>query len=204
MILVPNNMNMIMKKTVNFIVTMFGLFVGIGLIFSVVGFHVFSAGAQSVSSGTVQTSTVSSPFTLQLGDTSVAVTALQELLVKQGYLSVSVPTGYFGPLTQAAVIAFQKAKNLPQTGVMTVPANGADILFKSVASSFSSATIGSTGSHIGSVQQFLINRGLLHITTSTNYFGSMTQAAVIAFQKSHGLPQTGIVDQATFAAMNGQ
>jgi peptidoglycan hydrolase-like protein with peptidoglycan-binding domain len=124
--------------------------------------------------------------------------------MKRGLLSISAPTGYFGKLTQAAVIAFQKANNLPQTGTMTVPANGETLLFGAAASPFSPTALGSTGTRVKSIQQFLIQRGLLNISTTTTYFGPLTKAAVVAFQKAHGIPQTGIIDQATFSAMNGQ
>ncbi len=43
------------------------------------------------------------------------VTTLQSILNKEGFLKVS-PTGYYGPLTVAAVRAYQKAHNIPTTG----------------------------------------------------------------------------------------
>jgi peptidoglycan hydrolase-like protein with peptidoglycan-binding domain len=146
----------------------------------------------------------SSPaVTLQLGNQNVAVSVLQKLLMKQGYLSVATPTGYFGALTKAAVIAFQKAQNLPQTGIFTIPAGALSQFFAAGATSFTSATVGSTGTQVRSLQQFLIKHGLLNISSPTTYFGTLTKAALITFQKEHNLPQTGVLDQATFAAMSG-
>jgi peptidoglycan hydrolase-like protein with peptidoglycan-binding domain len=45
------------------------------------------------------------------------VTALQQILISGGYLSVSAPTGYFGLGTQAAVEAYQAAHGIsPASG----------------------------------------------------------------------------------------
>ncbi len=54
---------------------------------------------------------------LQLGSTGPLVTALQVKLNELKYLTVQ-PTGYFGPLTRAAVIAFQKAKGIDPIGIV--------------------------------------------------------------------------------------
>ncbi|MEK7101143.1 MAG: immunoglobulin-like domain-containing protein [Patescibacteria group bacterium] len=52
---------------------------------------------------------------LTVGATGDDVTALQNLLREQGYFTEE-PTGYFGPKTKAAVVAFQASSGLPQTG----------------------------------------------------------------------------------------
>ncbi len=52
---------------------------------------------------------------LTLGTTSKDVTELQKLLTKLGFYNASA-TGYFGPKTQTAVKAFQKAHSLSQVG----------------------------------------------------------------------------------------
>ena len=166
------------------------VFLAAGFILSAVSFGIVPADAQSLS------------VTLRPGITDSAVSALQKSLIQQGYLSIGAPTGYFGALTRAAVIAYQKANGLPQTGTMTLSATGTAALFASVATPFVPASVGGTGTQIKHIQQFLIERGFLNIATTTGYFGPVTQAAVMAYQKAHGLPQTGIIDQATFAAMN--
>jgi murein L,D-transpeptidase YcbB/YkuD len=54
---------------------------------------------------------------LQVGASDEAVSALQQFLINNGYLTaVSTPTGYFGNLTKQAVIAFQASAGLPATG----------------------------------------------------------------------------------------
>jgi peptidoglycan hydrolase-like protein with peptidoglycan-binding domain len=52
---------------------------------------------------------------LTVGSRGLDVTALQAILVAQGYLKV-VPTGYYGALTKQAVMAYQKANGLEQVG----------------------------------------------------------------------------------------
>lgn len=54
-------------------------------------------------------------FDLFMGSFGAGVYQLQTRLVKEGYATYT-PTGFFGPKTKISVIAYQKAKNLPQTG----------------------------------------------------------------------------------------
>ena len=53
---------------------------------------------------------------LKMGLTSDEVKQLQEKLRAEGYFTYPTSTGYFGPITLAAVKAFQNAKKLPVTG----------------------------------------------------------------------------------------
>lgn len=60
------------------------------------------------------------PTPLQAGSTGPAVVALQRKLLAKGYLTaaaLATGPGVYGPRTQAAVRAFQKAYGLPATGV---------------------------------------------------------------------------------------
>lgn len=54
---------------------------------------------------------------LQLGSSGQVVTDLQTKLQKLGYFTAT-PTGYFGPITRAAVIAFQKAQLIDPIGIV--------------------------------------------------------------------------------------
>jgi len=145
--------------------------------------------------------TAASGITLQFGQKNVAVATLQNLLVKKGYLVSTSVTGYFGPITQSALKAFQKANNLPQTGLLTISSGHLPAFFAAAGSS-APMGLGTTNAHVKSLQASLVAGGYLKLNATTNYFGSLTQKAVISFQKAHGLPQTGVVDATTFAAMN--
>lgn len=52
---------------------------------------------------------------LQYGMDGSDVMALQSILIKKGYMKVAA-NGHFGPMTRAAVVAWQKAVALPSTG----------------------------------------------------------------------------------------
>ena len=63
-------------------------------------------------------------------------------------------------------------------------------------------SVGSTGEDVTQLQEFLTTAGL-DSGPITGYFGSLTKAGVIAFQKAHGLAQVGIVGPQTRALLNG-
>lgn len=78
-----------------------------------------TGGATSTSSGG-QASAGPYEFTttLERGSTGQGVTELQQILIADGFLSISAPTGYFGSLTEAAVKEFQQAHGLDQVGIV--------------------------------------------------------------------------------------
>lgn len=141
-------------------------------------------------------------ITLQLGEKSVLVAILQQSLISAGYLK-GPATGVFGTSTQVAVEAFQKAKNLTVTGYIKVATSSLASSFAAASPTFVPIGAGTNGAQANAVQTILIKTGNLKISKTTGYFGAATEAAVKAFQKAHDLPQTGIIDEATFAAMNG-
>ena len=58
--------------------------------------------------------------------------------------------------------------------------------------------MGVTDDLVNLIQERLKTYGFLSIDTTTNYFGEMTEDAVIAFQKANGLTSDGIVGNKTF------
>jgi hypothetical protein len=63
--------------------------------------------------GQVSTPAVTSFTTnLSFGMRGAAVTNLQNFLISKGHLAAGLNTGYFGPLTKAAVMAYQTAKSI--------------------------------------------------------------------------------------------
>ncbi|MFA6253859.1 MAG: peptidoglycan-binding domain-containing protein [Candidatus Paceibacterota bacterium] len=56
--------------------------------------------------------------TLTVGSKGDEVTALQQYLIDEGLLAIDAPTGYFGALTKAAVVEWQKANDVsPASGL---------------------------------------------------------------------------------------
>ena len=78
-----------------------------------------NGGAQeaSTSGSVLGASTFKFTQNLSLGSTGEEVTKLQERLVALGLLSVE-PTGYFGPLTEAAVKQFQTQNGIEAIGIV--------------------------------------------------------------------------------------
>ena len=67
----------------------------------------------------------------------------------------------------------------------------------------SDLTVGSTGSAVTALQTFLIGQGDLVLATPTQYFGSMTQAALAKFQAAHNItPSVGYFGPKTRAFVN--
>ena len=62
--------------------------------------------------------------------------------------------------------------------------------------------LGSSGAEVTLCQQRLIAAGFAIPTGATGYFGPQTRTAVIAYQKAHGIVQTGVVGTLTRAALN--
>jgi peptidoglycan hydrolase-like protein with peptidoglycan-binding domain len=158
-------------------------------------------GGQAASSSTAPIAPQS--IVLSLGSKSVMVTAVQQALIKEGYLKGS-PTGVYGTSTQVAVEKFQQANNLTVTGDITIASNSVTSSLRANAPAF--VTIGPTSSpaEISRIQAYFITIGYLKIAAATGVYGPATEAAVKTFQKAHGVPQTGVIDEATFAAMNGK
>lgn len=73
----------------------------------------------------------------------------------------------------------------------------------SCASISSTLSVGSRGSQVLALQQFLVSQSYPGggAWMETGYFGTATRAAVVDFQQSRGLPQTGAVDAATLSAL---
>ncbi|MFW5474963.1 peptidoglycan-binding domain-containing protein [Knoellia sp. CPCC 206450] len=143
---------------------------------------------------------------LQRGSKGVAVTALQKAL---GIAA----DGSFGPGTESKVIAYQKTKGLTPTGVVaattwaalmgqtstgtpttTTPPPAPSGLPTTELTAYKGVTlrVGSTGVAVKALQAAL---GGLAVDGS---YGSHTAGAVNAFQRSVGLPMTGIVDRRTW------
>lgn len=141
------------------------------------------------------------------------VTAIQKTLYQLKYLKQK-PTGYFGIATRDAVRAFQKKANLAVDGKVGPKTRSA--LNKAAAGSSGQTgepsekepsvtsgilRYGSTGSQVTEIQQILYDKKYLK-QKPTGFFGTNTQAAVIAFQKDNKLVADGLVGAKTKAALS--
>jgi peptidoglycan hydrolase-like protein with peptidoglycan-binding domain len=62
--------------------------------------------------------------------------------------------------------------------------------------------LGLSGADVTELQKILIAAGILKINAPTGNFGQLTKTAVQAFQKSHGVSQTGFVGSLTRGELN--
>ncbi len=139
---------------------------------------------------------------LALGARGESVVQLQKRLKELGYFTDEA-TGIYGPLTRAAVIAFQKASSLETVGSVGPKTRAALLVAvvpaKSVVAS-RTLTVGMRGVDVTEVQNALQKQGYLK-TEPTGYFGTQTKAAVLAFQKAEGIEMLGIVGPLTRARL---
>ena len=65
-------------------------------------------------------------------------------------------------------------------------------------------SVGSTGNDVVALQSFLVSKGFLTMPAGVaeGYFGSLTKAAVVAYQASVSLPSTGYVGPMTVKVLN--
>ena len=133
--------------------------------------------------------------TLRVGSRGSQVTSLQQRLQQLGYFKGN-PTGYFGPITKNAVISFQKSQGLKADGIVgsqtwnalrnpQQPNTGQGGQYSVILRR------GDSGSKVRELQK------RLNIKVD-GLFGSGTEVAVKRFQKSKGLPETGVVDFRTW------
>ncbi|MFJ9607583.1 N-acetylmuramoyl-L-alanine amidase [Kitasatospora sp. NPDC101176] len=125
---------------------------------------------------------------LSNGASGEKVKTLQYLLVQHG--ATLTVDGSYGPATQAAVTAFQNTTHAAADGVA-----GNQTWSQAV----SPLTRGASGSAVTAVQSQLVAHGVA--LTVDGSFGPGTQAGVVTFQKSAGLPADGVVDARTWSRL---
>ncbi|TGE33389.1 peptidoglycan-binding protein [Desulfosporosinus sp. Sb-LF] len=138
---------------------------------------------------------------LREGSSGPAVRNLQHHLIAAGFNPGKID-GIFGPMTRAAVIAFQGSMNLVQDGIVgikTWTALGVNCHIPPV-NHCPTLAIGSSGPAVVKLQGLLKTRGF-YTGNVDGIFGPITRAAVISFQGSMCLVQDGIVGIKTWTAL---
>ena len=162
------------------------------------------------------------PDTISEGNSGEKVFILQYFLSVLAQFYDFIPfieiSGFFGPETKNAVIAFQRGKNLPQTGIVdNVTWNEIYREFRGIVSTvfegnssqktfipFSGTTLrlGSEGEEVVTLQQYLnsianVYNGISSVSVTGNYDES-TMNSVMQYQREFGLRATGNVDRTTW------
>ncbi|MBE9147573.1 peptidoglycan-binding protein [Coleofasciculus sp. LEGE 07092] len=152
---------------------------------------------------------------LTRGNRSSQVTSLQKNLQIGGYFEGPI-TGYYGSTTQEAVIRFQKAKGLTPDGLAgpktrAAMESGSPVPMPALQPAPSPTVTddrigfanpglvlrrGHRNSDVTALQKKLLDDGYFN-GPLTGYYGSMTQEAVMKFQKAKGLTPDGIVGSNT-------
>lgn len=164
-------------------------------------------GTGDGSSETHDPTVSSSPLLgLRYGSIGSDVVALQQTLIDAGIHVRGGADGVFGTATQSALKQYQQAKGLPQSGTVDeatatalAAADGASTT--AAASALVGLKAGALGNTVIQLQQALIDAGVHVRGGADGIFGPATSGALKEFQTSQGLESSGVVDEATAAAL---
>ena len=142
---------------------------------------------------------------LSLGNTGIAVQALQQRLKELGYFTGDV-SGLFDSATENAVRRFEQTYGTMQTGVATAklqlklfsdsaPAYGTQEYDDAVVSQYTVLRPGTVGSSVYALQQRLKNLGY-PISSLTGVFDDQTGQCVQLFYAAYGLPASDVANVA--------
>ncbi len=135
---------------------------------------------------------------LTAGNRGPEVLACQHLLAESGYLT-DAADGVYGPATERAVRAFQKAKDLPVSGI--VDEKTMEALRKGSGAEKGELAQGARGSRVKEAQERLQASGFLS-GAADGVYGSQTREAVRRFQREKGLSVSGKIDDRTWKALS--
>lgn len=146
--------------------------------------------------------------TLVFGETNADVRALQQFLIANPKgssgtrLKNTGVTGYFGPLTKAALMEYQTAAGIPPSGVVDAAtytlvfgqADEDESLDTGSAGFSRDLELGMSGADVRMLQVFLNTKGFVVAESGagspgneSDYFGARTQAALAKYQAANGI-----------------
>lgn len=172
------------------------------------------------SSTTPESSGSSKPAALKNGSSGDRVSKLQERLSELGFYSGQI-TGYFGDVTENSYKDFQSAAGVTVDGI--AGESDLDLLYSSSAPYASSGSTeettegkteteevkeekptsfsnGDSHEDITGVQSYLKDLGYFNHDT-TGFYGDVTEAAVVAFQKANDIEPTGVANAETLSLL---
>lgn len=126
------------------------------------------------------------------------VTRVQQRLQGLGF-DPGAPDGIFGPRTSQALADFQRSRNLPASGLIdetTGRALGLAGPAQSPEQPASTLRRGDSGDAVKRLQDDLVALGYMtpaEQQTGPGQFGPRTEAALKAFQRDHGIEETGVL-----------
>lgn len=156
------------------------------------------------------------------GESGPAVVRLQQAIAARGFTVKGGITGSFTSSTKSALRSLQKVAGFKATGkldertakflglvdvapapvaVAAAPVVAVATKNVVVASSSSLPKVGDRSQSVRTIQEVLIRDGIGLVGGADGIFGNGTSAAIAEYQKRRGLSITGIMDDATQAAM---
>lgn len=140
---------------------------------------------------------VSRYATLQIGAESTSVAALHERLMELGYMDYDEVSSLYTVSTENAVKLFQRANDLPQTGIASAALQ--DMLFADDAQSYR-AKLNDNGIDVKDAQERLCELGYYSDKVS-GYFGPKTESAVRLFQTKNAIAVDGEINHTVYSVL---
>ena len=168
--------------------------------------EVDDATAKALAQGRTASAGPSGLVGLKAGSLGTTVKSLQEALIKAGVSVRGGADGIFGPATAQALKSFQQSQGINPSGVVDDATLAALQNPQAPASPTSGgdggyAVFGEKGGRVIQLQSALVNAGMAVRGGVDGDFGAGTAAAVMDFQRAHGLNVTGKVNDATANAL---
>jgi len=139
---------------------------------------------------------------VQEGDNDAIIATIQSKLMDLGYMDSDEPTEHFGPLTQSALMNFQRHNGLGDDGIC---GQATFDMLMNPESKVYVMQLGDTGPDVEGVQQRLYELGYLDNKANIQgTFGEKTEAAAKEFQKKNHLTADGKVGTKTLEMLYGE
>ncbi len=137
---------------------------------------------------------------LSTGSQGAMVSALQAELTALGY-TIGDASGLYGADTRAAVLAYQKANQLEETGTVSESLYNKITVKVPVRTTYATLQPGTSSASVGTMKAKLISLKLLDAANTSNDYDAATVTAVRAFQSNYGLKVDGVAGNKTLTKL---